>query len=171
MNLFPSLPDTARVWLFAASGPLPASVLRSVKTFLPTWTSHGRPVPAEADLVSERVLAVAALLSPAELNAGVSGCGIDSMSHVVEAAIADAGLTLESPLAVTYRDSSPDARGPWRTVARPVFRRMAREGEVDGTTQVLDLTATDLGSLRASGVERAAEAAWHGRAFRLGVGA
>lgn len=167
MALFPSLPDSARVWLFAASGPVPSTVLEAVRAFLPTWASHGRPVTAQADTLADQVLTVAALISPKDLNAGVSGCGIDAMSHAVEAALTDAGLALASPLAVTYRD----ARGAWTTVARPVFRRLAREGDVGAETRVLDLTPTDLGTLRASGVERSAADAWHGRAFRIGVAA
>ncbi|MEL6615067.1 MAG: hypothetical protein AAFQ43_04985 [Bacteroidota bacterium] len=167
MVLFNSLPDSARVWLFAASGPLPASVLDTVRAFLPTWASHGRPVTAEATVLSDRVLVVAALISPEDLNAGVSGCGIDAMSHEVESALSKVGLSQPSPLAVTYRD----ARGGWSTVSRPVFRRLAAEGAVDGTTHVMDLTPTDLDSLRASGVERPAAEAWHGRAFGLGVAA
>ena len=91
MNHFDSLPDRARVWLFAASGPLSPDVLGAVRAFLPTWASHGRPVTAEADVLAERVLAVAALISPEEMNAGVSGCGIDAMTHAVESAFAEAG--------------------------------------------------------------------------------
>lgn len=167
MALFPSLPDAARVWLCAASGPIPASALDAVRAFLPTWASHGRPVTAEATVIADSVLVVAAVISSEEMNAGVSGCGIDAMSHAVETAFSDSGLTQASPLAVTYRD----ARGAWATVARPVFRRLAKDGEVDGDTPVLDLTSTDLSTLRASGVERPAAEAWHGRAFGLGVAA
>ena len=167
MPLFPNLPDRARVWLSAADGPIPDAALGAVRAWLLTWASHGRPVTAQAEVLAGRVLAVAALISPEELNAGVSGCGIDAMSHAVEAALAEAGRAQASPLAVTYRD----ARGTWQTVARPAFRRLAKEGAVDGQTPVLDLTATDLGALRASGVARPAAESWHGRVFRLGVAA
>ena len=161
MTAFDDLPDRARVWLFAADGPLPESALAAVRAWLPSWASHGRPVTARADVIAERVLAVAALISPEEYNAGVSGCGIDAMSRAVEAAFAEAGRAQDSPLAVTHREPG----GAWRTAARPAFRRLAREGAVTGETRVLDLTATDLGALRAAGVERPAAETWHGQVF------
>ena len=160
-----SLPDRARVWLFGADADLPESVLRDVRAFLPTWSSHGRSVRAEAAVLSERVLAVAALISPEELNAGVSGCGIDAMTHAVEAAFAEADVRQASALAVSFRED-----GAWRTVPRPAFRALARDGAVSGETRVLDLTPTTLGDLRQSGgAERRAAEAWHGRAFGLAL--
>lgn len=163
--LFPTLPPTARVWLFEADRDIPEALFAAVRRWLPTWTSHARPVTAEADVLAGRVLAVAALISPEDLNAGVSGCGIDAMTHAVEQAFAEADCTLAPALAVTHRD----ADGAWQTVPRPTFRRLAREGGVSGDTPVLDLTATDLGTLRETGVERPAAESWHGRVFRLGT--
>ena len=158
-----SLPDHARLWLFAAAADLPDRALRDVQAFLPTWASHGRPVTAEAAVLSPRVLAVAALISPEEFNAGVSGCGIDAMTHAVEHAFAEAGVRQPGALAVTFHDGSA-----WREVPRAQFRARARAGEVNGDTRVLDLTPTTLGALRrAGGVERRAAEAWHGRAFGL----
>ena len=165
MNAFDALPDAARVWLFAADAPVSDGALARVRAFLPTWASHGRPVTASADRVADSVLAVAAVISAEDLNAGVSGCGIDAMTHAVEAAFAEAGLAQASPLEVSYRDAS----GAWQSVPRSAFRRLAREGAVDGQTPVVDLTATDLGALRARGAVRPAAEAWHGAAFGLGV--
>ncbi len=167
MNAFDSLPDDARLWLFAASGPVPDAALAQVRAFLPTWASHGRAVTAHAERASDSVLAVAALISPEEFNAGVSGCGIDAMTHAVEAAFEASGLAQASPLAVSYRDAS----GAWQSVSRSTFRRLAREGTVGAHTEVLDLTTTDLGALRARGVVRPAAQAWHGVAFGLRVAA
>ena len=164
-SFFPLLPDRARVWLFATDRAVPPAALDAVNAFLPTWASHGRPVQAEAAIAAERVLAIAALISPEELNAGVSGCGIDAMTHAVEAALSASGAAQVAPLAVTYRDAS----GSWLTVARPAFRALAKNGDVDSQTLVLDLTPTDLGALRARGVVVAAAEAWHGRAFGLSV--
>ena len=165
MNAFNSLPDTARLWLFAAGAPVSDDTLARVRAFLPTWASHGRPVTAAAERVADSVLAVAAVISPEEFNAGVSGCGIDAMTHAVEAAFEATGLTQASPLAVSYRD----AEGTWQSVPRSAFRKLARAGEVSGQTPVLDLTPTDLGTLRARGAVRPASEAWHGAAFALGV--
>ena len=165
-DLFPSLPPSARVWLFAADAPISDAALQSVRQWLPSWTSHARPVTAAAEGLSERILAVAAVITPEDLNAGVSGCGIDSMTHAVEQTFAAHGLAQVPALAVLFREA-----GEWQTAARPAFRQLARDGRVDGTTPVLDLTPNDLATLRADGVERPAAETWHGRVFRLGLAA
>lgn len=160
-----SLPDAARVWLFSLNGTPDAATatLDAVRAWLPSWQSHGRPVQAEAALLDGPTLAVGALISPEELNAGVSGCGIDAMRRTVEQAAAPSGASLLSALQLRYRE----ADGAWQTVARPAFRRLAREGSVDAETPVIDITLETVGALRRDGVVRAAGAAWTGRAFGL----
>lgn len=159
-----SLPDAARVWLFALDGSAGA-VLPAVQAWLPSWASHGRPVTAAAEAVSEHVLAVGAVLSADELNAGVSGCGIDAMRHHVDAAVAGAGQALVPALSILYRD----AAGAWQAVPRPVFRRLARAGAIHAQTLVVDVTADTVGGLRAHGAVRPAADAWTGRAFGLAL--
>ena len=162
----PGLGDDARLWLFAVLGG-DAAVVTDLQAFVPAWQSHGRPVPAAAADVTPPgfpgvVLAVAARLSDADVNAGVSGCGIDAMQHAVEAAVARAGGHLVPALSVVYRDGDG-----WQVAARPAFRALVQRGAADARTPVLDLTATTLGALRAHGLARPAGEAWHGRAFRL----
>jgi hypothetical protein len=165
--LLTPLPDSARLWLFAADRDLTAeeqaTLLDRVRAFAAGWTSHGRAVPAAVDLLAGRVLAVGASLREDELNAGVSGCGIDSMEHAVAEAAAEVGVGWVPALAVLYRD----AAGAVRAVPRPAFRRLAREGAVEATTPVFDLTLDTVGALRAEGVERPAGRSWHGRVFGL----
>ena len=162
-----SLPDAARLWLFPLDRSLDdadADALRqAVAGWLPAWTSHGRPVQAEAAVLAGRVLAVGAAISPAEMNAGVSGCGIDTMERAVASALDAAGLGLAPALGVIYRD----AEGQWASASRPAFRRRVREGEADAQTRVLDVTPDTVGALRERGVERPAGETWHARAFRL----
>lgn len=161
-----ALPDDARLWLFAILDG-DGRVHSDLHAFVPGWQSHGRPVPAAAaDVTPEgfpgEVLAVAAHLSDAEVNAGVSGCGIDAMQHAVEAAVARAGAHLAPALSVAYGDADG-----WKVVPRPAFRALVKSGGADGETPVLDLTAATLGALRADGLVRPAGASWHGRTFRL----
>ena len=161
------LPDAARVWLFPLDRTLDdaaADRLRQrLAAWLPSWASHGRPVQAEAEVLAGRALAVGAVISEADLNAGVSGCGIDAMERAVAAALDAEGVARAPALGVTYRDDA----GEWATVARPAFRRLAREGAVGPETPVLDGTAETVRALRRHGVERPAGEAWTGRAFRL----
>ena len=162
-----SLPDAARVWLFPLDRTLAtaeADALRqSVADWLPSWQSHGRPVQAEAAVLAGRALTVGAVISETDLNAGVSGCGIDSMERAVAAALDAHALELASPLAVTFRDAS----GDWQNAPRPAFRRLTKSGEAGPETPVLDVTATTVGELRADGVERPAGETWAARAFAL----
>ena len=139
------LPDEARVWLFAAdrdlTGDAAVAVLGPVREYVQGWTSHGRPVDAAAEIIEGRVLAVAGVISADELNAGVSGCGIDAMTRAVDAAAAAAGVRWMPGLDVAYR--SGDA---WRVVSRQEFRWLARDGVVTPRTRVLDLTPATLGA-------------------------
>ena len=162
-----SLPDAARVWLVPLDRTLDddaaAALRQSVAGWLPSWTSHGRPVQAEAAVLAGRALAVGAVISEADLNAGVSGCGIDTMERAVAQALDAHGVARASPLAVTYRD----AAGDWQSAPRPAFRRLTKGGEAGPETVLLDVTATTVGELRAHGVERPAGETWAARAFAL----
>ena len=168
MTSLRSLPGDARVWLFAADRDLDATagetLVEQVRRFTEGWQSHGRPVAAAAELVHDRVLAVAGAISTAELNAGVSGCGIDAMTHAVDAAAEALGIRWLEGLDVAYHDGSA-----WRVAQRGEFRSLARAGAVTPETMVLDLTADTVEALRACGVARPASEAWHGVAFWVGV--
>ena len=161
------LPDAARVWLFPLDQTLDDAASDTLRqrlaAWLPSWTSHGRPVQAAAEVLAGRVVAVGAVISEADLNAGVSGCGIDAMERAVGQALESAGAALAPALAVTFRDPA----GAWQTVARPAFRRRVREGAAGPETPILDVTAETAGALRRHGVERPAGATWAARAFAL----
>jgi hypothetical protein len=152
------------VWLFAAERPFAAqewqAILDRVGHFTASWQSHGRPVGAAAEVLEDRVLAVAGLITPEDLNAGVSGCGIDAMTREVDAAAADAGCRWAGNLDVFYHDGES-----WQLVTRGDFRRLVAAGEITLETAVLDLTAGTLGHLREAGVVRPAGEAWHAAAF------
>ena len=164
---FSALPDAARLWTFAADRPLApdeaSGVLAAVAGFLNDWRSHGRAVPGAVELRESRFLLVGAALDQEQLNAGVSGCGIDQMTRAVEAVAASHGFGWAGALAVAYRDEP----GTVQIVPRPAFRKLARAGEVDGQTRVFDLTADTVGTWRKNRLERPAAESWHGAAFRL----
>ena len=160
--LFPDLPAAARLWVFTADRALASSEqerLRDAMTsFLAEWASHGRPVLGEAAVLHDRFLVVGA-----HLGGGVSGCGIDSLVHAVEAAGDALGIAWGDGLQVAFRDDG----GAVQTLPRSAFRRLAREGVVTATTPVFDATLATVGALREGGLERPAGSTWHGRVFRL----
>ena len=133
------LPDAARLWLFAFDGD-PSPLLPDVRAFCRAWTSHGRPVTAAADVLAGRVLAVAAVLTEAEANAGVSGCGIDAMQHAVETA----AVARRARAHARARRHLPRRRGRVGGHGAPGLPRPRgrRRGSAP-QTRVLDLTPGD----------------------------
>lgn len=166
--LLAPLPDDARVWLFSSSRALSDeerdAILAQTRSFLNDWTSHGRPVPGEAEFLHQRVLVVGGHLAENDLNAGVSGCGIDSLTHALESITAKIGFGWTGPLEVLYYNDD----SVLQTVSRSEFRRLAEEGSVTSETLVLDLTPTLVGELRANGIKRRAAETWHAGLLRLG---
>lgn len=160
--LFPELPDDARLWIFTADRSLSdadqAHLSEELGRFVEQWTSHGRPVPGAVAIHADRFVLVGA-----HLEGGVSGCGIDSLTHAVERAGEHQGIAWADGLRVVYRDGE----GAIQVVPRPVFRRRAREGAITTATPVFDTTADTVGAMRTNGLERPAGSTWHGRVFRL----
>ncbi|MEM1042604.1 MAG: hypothetical protein AAGI91_08245 [Bacteroidota bacterium] len=160
--LFPDLPPDARVWVFTADRSLSPDeqdrLLGAMRQFTAQWGSHGRPVPGEATVLHDRFLVVAA-----HLQGGVSGCGIDSMTHAAEAAGQALGIDWIGGLQVVYRDAS----GAVQALPRAAFRDQVRAGAVTADTLVFVTTVDTVENLRSGGLERPAHAAWHARVFRL----
>jgi hypothetical protein len=160
--VLPDLPADARIWIFTADralSPTEQDRLReAVGRFVAGWTSHARPVPGGVLLREGRFVIVGA-----DLEGGVSGCGIDSLVHALEQAGAALGIEWVSGLDVVFRD----AEGEIRVLSRPEFRRLVRAGTVTAATPVFDTTVATLGALRTEGLERPAGTTWHGRVFRL----
>ncbi len=164
-NLFPSLPDEARCWIYVADRPLTdaeqASLLDHLNTFFGGWASHGRPVHGAAACLEGRFLAVAGMLAR---DAGsISGCGIDASVHAVEEAAQQLGLTWSSPLLVFYRDTD----GTINSLPRSVFKKLVADGTVTAETRVFDVSLMTLGQLRNGAFEKPAGSSWHARVFRI----
>jgi hypothetical protein len=162
-TLFPTLPDSARVWIYTADHHLGLSeqsaLLDSLRPFLAQWTSHGRRVIGEALILEGRLLIVAATLAEGD----ISGCGIDASTHAVEEAGRALGIEWLLGLTVLYRDHA----GMVQVVSRPEFRDLVRRGVVHAGTQVIDTNLTTLEDLHSGKLEKLAGASWHGRTFQI----
>lgn len=160
--LFPELPADARLWIFTADRELSDAtqtrLSEELGRFIEQWTSHGRPVPGAVAIHDDRFVLIGA-----HLEGGVSGCGIDSMTHAVERAGDNQDIAWADGLQVVYRDGD----GAIQIVPRPVFRQLARDGAITTATPVFDTTADTVGAVRNDGLERPAGSTWHGRVFRL----
>ncbi len=165
--LLSALPDDARVWLFVTSREISddkaSAALAQTRAFLNLWTSHGRPVPGEVHLLHARVFAVGAHLAESETNAGVSGCGIDSLVHAMDTIAANLGFAWTSALDVQYFDDNDVLQ----SISRAAFRRLGQIGAITPGSFVLDLTPTTVLALRHYGIRRPVEETWHRNLLQL----
>jgi hypothetical protein len=157
---FAALPDTARLWVFAAERPLGEAerdaLLADVDAFLDGWAAHGVPLSSARDWRYDRFLLVAV----DEAAAGVSGCSIDALSRQLREHERRLGMALLDNAPVTYREAGDIVRLP-----RARFAQLAEAGELGPDITVFDNTVPTIGALRAGRWETAARHAWHGRVF------
>lgn len=153
---FEELPDSARVWVYGSDRELGAEaesrLLGEVDSYLTHWTAHGVPLSAARSWRDGRFLTIAVDQS----RAGASGCSIDglfralkSLEKEIEASVVTSGL-------IFFRARD----GKIRAVTRDEFSELGTSGQVDGGTEVFDLSVTSLGEWRARFASRA-EHSWH----------
>lgn len=137
---FVSLPDAARVWVFASDRPLDddesARLLAEVDRFLTHWHAHGQPLDAGRDWRYDRFLTVAV----DEAAAGASGCSIDGLYRALRALEAAFGAQLLAGGAIHHR--RPD--GEVVRTTRREFADLARAGAVRRDTIVFDPSVATL---------------------------
>jgi hypothetical protein len=154
------LPDSARLWVFAAHRALTAheaaTLLQEVDGFLDRWAAHGVPLTNARDWRYDQFLLVAV----DEAAAGVSGCSIDALVHSLKALEQRLGIVMLDNGPVTYRDGDRITRVP-----RGRFAQLADAGTVGPDTTVFDNTVTTVGAVRSGKWETPARNSWHGRAF------
>lgn len=166
---FDSLPDHGRLWVFplsrTLSGDETAKCTEVVDDFLDAWAAHGMPLRSGRTFQDDRFLLVGV-----DVDAEApSGCSIDSLVNRLR--------TLGSELDASFIDHAPvwyRAGEDVRSVTRPAFKALAKDGDVDLTTTVFDTSLTRIGAYREGALEGPAEQSWHGRAFfgpRVGTAA
>ena len=153
---FESLPDDARVWVFAADRPLAepeaARLLGTVDDYLARWKAHGAPLTVARTLTEQRFLTVAV----DQRDAHASGCSVDGLFRTLRETERAVGASLVGAGHVHYR--APD--GAIRSVERADFGDLAGTGAVSADTPVFDPTVTTLGEWRARFETRVADS-WH----------
>ena len=156
---FAALPDSARLWVFAAARPLStterATLLEAVDPFLDEWNAHRVPLDCASDFRYDQFL----IVGVDQEAAGVSGCSVDALVRTMKALGQHLGVELVDHASVFYRD------GDTVTCASRGLRRGRRAGAVTPETIVFDNTVPTLGALRSGAWEAPAARTWHGRAF------
>lgn len=153
---FATLPDDARVWVFAAQAPLDEidepRLLAAVDGYLLTWKAHGAALTCAREFREEYFLAVGV----DERASGASGCSVDGLFRVLQKIEDGIGTSMVGGGNVYFRD--PTGLVVWCT--RSQFELMAKMGEVGGDTPIFDLTVTTVSDYRAN-FERRAGDSWH----------
>jgi hypothetical protein len=157
---FTTLPDSARLWVFACDpAPTAASagdLLASVDDFLDQWQAHGNPLTCARDWRDGRFLAVAVDQS----SAGASGCSIDGLFRTLRAMESSMGSRFVGGGSVFFRDAS----GEVRCVTRDEFSSLAAGGTVSHDTHVFDASIITAEAWRDNFEVRAGES-WHAALF------
>lgn len=157
---FDRLPDSARLWVFAAARPLTPdeqhALLAAVDDFLDQWHAHRVPLDCARDLRYDQFL----LVGVDEEAAGVSGCSVDSLVRTMKGLGHQLGVELLDHASVFYRDGTGVQR-----VSRDHFAEAASRGDVTPATTVFDNTVGTAAAVRNGRWEAPAASTWHGRAF------
>jgi hypothetical protein len=153
---FETLPDSAQVWVYGADkdidGDAEVKLLSAADEFLATWKAHGVPLHDARSWDEGRFLTIAVDRE----REGASGCSIDVLYRALKALEPSIGARIVTSGLVYYRAKD----GSICAVSRDEFTELAGKGEIDGDTEVFDLTVTTLGEWRARFKSRAADS-WH----------
>lgn len=162
-NALQSLPEGARIWIYAADRTLDEAqrnrLLELLASFCADWKSHGRTVESAPAVVEGRFAVIAGVIPGGD----ISGCGIDASVHALQRAADELDVAWLPALTVHYRADD----GSVSSVSRQEFRSLVRSGSITAETPVFDMSIETLGELRGGQFERPAKATWHGRVFGL----
>ncbi|MGV3516414.1 hypothetical protein [Luteitalea sp.] len=157
---FSALPDSARLWVFAASRPLSPgereALTAAADDFLDEWNAHRVPLDCARDLRHDQFL----LVGVDQETAGVSGCSVDALVRTMKGLGQRLGVDLLDHASVFYREADAVRR-----VSREEFAEAVARGAVTPATTVFDNTVPTVGALRGGAWEAPAARTWHGKAF------
>ena len=158
---FELLPDSSRLWIFAADRPLSDAeaqmLVSEMQGFVQTWLAHGMPVTGSCEMKYNQFLLIAA-----DESSLPSGCSTDEMTRRVRVLGESYGVEFLGMPKVQYRRN-----GTIETTSRMDFSELAKNNTVDSSTIVFDNTLTLLADLRNGKWETEAKTSWHSKAFEF----
>jgi len=153
---FRSLPDDARLWVFAATDPVTGEradrLLAAVDEWLSEWKAHGEPLTCAREWREDRFLVIGVDQS----TAGASGCSIDALFHLLQDLQSTLGTSMLGGGRVLYRARD----GQVKSATRGEFTARAATGDVDLDTTVFDTSVTTASAYRSEFEGRVADS-WH----------
>ena len=154
---FDQLPDSSRLWIFAADHELNEAesdmLNREMQAFCNSWQAHGSPVTGSCKMMYDEFLLVAA-----DDTTFPSGCSTDEMFRKVRMLGETYGVEFFGMPQVQYR-----VNGSIHSVNRNEFSEIAKN--ISGELVVFDNTLTTLAEFREGKWELAAKNSWHAKAF------
>jgi len=152
---FDTLPDTARVWVFASDRPLRGQeadmLLSGVDRFLAQWKAHGAPLRCAREWTDDRFVAIG--VDPTAEQA--SGCSIDGLFRGLQSLESELNTRLVAGGRVFYRD----ANGHAQTTRRADVPALSARAELTLDSMVFDTSVTTAADWR-SRFERPARDTW-----------
>jgi hypothetical protein len=153
---FESLPDTSRVWVYGADRDITGAgaqrLLGETDAFLAQWKAHGVDLTSARDWSRDRFLTIAV----DQEQEGASGCSIDVLFRALKSLERELDAKLVTSGLVYYRGRD----GRINSVTRDEFTEASERGDVDGDTEVFDLSVTTLAEWRGRFSSKAADS-WH----------
>lgn len=158
---FDALPANARVWVLASNRPLQGedkdAVIHAVEKGYKTWRMKA-PAARGCHAVRDEYFLVIGADESAEM---LSGCSIDALMSWVLRLEQETGLKLVDRMAVYYRDTGGDVQ----LTNRLGFKKLLKDGAVNGDTQVFDTTISRIESLRENRFEIPLRESWLAQLF------
>jgi hypothetical protein len=156
MMQFDELPDSARIWVYGADRDLTNAeqtrLLEAVDEFLGRWAAHGVPLHTARRWDDGRFLAIGV----DSTKEGASGCSIDGLYRTLKSLESSLGAHIVTSGLVYYRGKD----GKIHSVMRDEFTDLASKGEINGDTEVYDLSVTSLNEWKSRFKSRASDS-WH----------
>ncbi len=153
---FDQLPDSARIWVYGADRDLTSDeesrLLEAVDDFLSRWAAHGVPLHNARRWDEDRFLTIGV----DSTKEGASGCSIDGLYRALKALESSIGARIVTSGLIYYRGND----GKIHSVTRDEFSDLAAKGEINGDTEVYDLSVTSLNEWKSRFKSRAHDS-WH----------
>ncbi|AHM61349.1 hypothetical protein D770_15475 [Flammeovirgaceae bacterium 311] len=157
---FSQLPDTARIWVYAAPRAFTQEELSFINTtapeFLNGWATHGTPLQAAFQVLEDQFL----ILAVDEDVQAASGCSIDSSMGYVRMLEKELNLTLTDRSLVYFREGEKINTYPL-TELKPLIK----QGKIAPQTQLINTLVATKEELEQKWLLPAAES-WLKRYFK-----
>jgi hypothetical protein len=153
----PTLPATARVWIYQANQPFREADIPQIKKyvdeFAQSWVSHNRQLTAHGDVLHNRFV----VLMVDENTADASGCSIDKSVHFMQQLGQAYGVDLFDRMTFSWMENEEV-----KSAKSDEFAQLYASGKITDDTLVFDNLVKTKGELDEKWLKPLNES-WHKR--------